>query len=252
VIDLHCHVLPGIDDGVRTIDESIDLIAAAAAEGVRTIAATPHVRSDYPTTVEAMEAAVAEVRRAIDAAGLEVALLHGGELDVLELARRGDEELARFALGRGSCALLECPYQGWPLAFDSAIARLRSLGLVPLVAHPERNPTIQEDPRLLAGLVADGACIQITAASLDGRAGRAAARTARRLLDLGLVHVLATDSHAPDVRAGGFAAALATLDPGLTQYLTVEAPAALISGVRPGPPPRRPRRQLRFRFIDRR
>jgi protein-tyrosine phosphatase len=252
VIDLHCHVLPGLDDGVRTIDESVELIAAAAAEGVRTIAATPHVRSDYPTTVQAMEAAVAAVRRSIEAAGLDVTLLHGGELDALELARRGDDELARLALGQGTCVLLECPYQGWPLAFDSAIARLRSLGLVPLVAHPERNPSIQADPRLLAGPVADGACVQITAASLDGRAGRAAARTARRLLELGLAHVLATDAHAPAIRAGGFAAALATIDPGLARYLTVEAPAALVAGVRPGAPPAPRRRPLRFPLFNRR
>jgi protein-tyrosine phosphatase len=118
----------------------------------------------------------------------------------------------------------------------SAIYTLRNLGMTPLFAHPERNPAVQDDPQRLEPLVDTGAIVQITAASLEGGLGPASQNAAVRLVQLGLVHVLATDAHGPHIRAFGLASAAAHLgNPALASYLTTDAPAAIVRG-EPLPP----------------
>ena len=105
-----------------------------------------------------------------------------------------------------------------------------------MLAHPERNPEVQDRPARVEALVEAGALVQVTGASLDGRLGRASKLTAKRLLELGLVHVLASDAHGPHIREGGLAAAAEAVgDDGLARYLTREAPAAIVAG-EPVPP----------------
>jgi protein-tyrosine phosphatase len=248
VIDLHTHVVPGVDDGVATLEHAVALVRAAALEGVTALAATPHVRSDYPTTAQEMEDGVAAVRAAVAAAGIEVAILTGGELDAEWAARLDDEALRSFSLaGHGRHLLVETPYSGWSLAFDGFVQGVLQRGYVPLIAHPERNGQVQQHPEALAPLVAAGALVQVTAASVDGRLGRSSRRAAKELIDRGLAHVLASDAHAPDVRSVGMAGALAAIgDEGLGRFLSVEAPAAIAAGeevpaLRPSR--RRPRRR---------
>ncbi|HEY2073004.1 MAG TPA: CpsB/CapC family capsule biosynthesis tyrosine phosphatase, partial [Gaiellaceae bacterium] len=119
MIDLHSHVLPGIDDGVRTIDASLELLRAAAADGITKIAATPHVREDYPTTPRDMERRLAEVCGAAREAAIPVEILPGGELDLLFAARLDDGDLHRFGLGGNqTLLLLEFPYLGWPFQLE--------------------------------------------------------------------------------------------------------------------------------------
>ncbi|MDQ4026004.1 MAG: hypothetical protein M3217_11050 [Actinomycetota bacterium] len=232
MIDLHSHILPGVDDGARSLQEARDLALAAAAEGVEAIAATPHVRSDYPTRAERMELGVAELRRDFANEGIAVEILHGGEIELGRLWEIPHGELVRLSLGQtGRYVLLEFPYRGWPPAAKSAIYTLRDIGMTPLLAHPERNPAVQDHPERLQSLVETGAAVQITAASLDGRLGRASQKAAARLLELGLVHVLASDAHGPHIRASGLGAAAGQLgDPALARYLTTEAPAAIVRG----------------------
>lgn len=246
MIDLHSHILPGLDDGVRTIEDALELARAAAAEGVEAIAATPHVRADYPTTPAQMERGVADLAAALEQAGVGLRVLRGGELDLEWLSRLEPDEVQRFTLGgSGRYVLLEFPYAGWPIALLPTIARLGSAGLTPLLAHPERNSSVQERPERLAAAIGAGALAQVTSASLEGRLGRRAQAAARRLLELGLVDVIASDSHGAEVRSFGLRAAAESLDdPGLARYLTVEAPAAIVAGrpLEPGS------RQLRRRF----
>jgi protein-tyrosine phosphatase len=250
MLDLHSHILPGFDDGARTIEDSCRLARAASAEGIRAIAATPHVRADYPTTADAMEQAVAELRRTLAWQRIPVDVLQGGELDIDFLRTRlSTEEAARFALaGQGRHLLLEFPYGGWPLALEQTIFELRVAGLTPVLAHPERNKEVQGRPERLEQLVRAGALVQVTATSVDGRLGRSSRTAAMRLLDLGLVHILASDAHPPDLRPIGFAAAVDALgDPGLARYLTEDAPAAIAAGESPTrPPPVTRRRRLRL------
>lgn len=233
MIDLHAHILPGYDDGVRSLEEARELARAAAAEGVTAIAATPHVRDDYPTTLERMLRGVALLRDDFAREEIPVEVLTGGELDLDQMWLIGPEELPRFTLaGTGRWLLVETPYSGWPLLFDRKLEALRRLGMEALLAHPERNAEVQADPGRLAPLVEAGLRVQVTAASVDGRLGRKPLECAQALLGLGLVHVLATDAHAPAVRETGLAAAVEALgDPELARRLTVENPQAIVSGL---------------------
>lgn len=243
MIDLHSHILPGLDDGVRNLDEACDLAYAAAVDGVKVIAATPHVRADYPTTIEMMEAGVANLRAELLAEEIGVQIVHGGEIDLGLLWAVPRDELRRFTLAQtGRYLLLEFPYRGWPLALDSSVSALVDQGVTPLLAHPERNPEVQDRPDRIEVLVDAGALVQVTAASLDGRLDRAAQSAAERLLELGLVHVLASDAHGPHIREAGLSAAAAKVgDEDLARYLTVEVPGAIVAGE---PVPERPQVRL--------
>ena len=232
MIDLHSHILPGIDDGVRSLDEACDLAYMAAVDGVTVIAATPHVRADFPTTVEMMEAGVAALRAELIAEEIDVQVVHGGEIDLGLLWAVRRDDLRRFTLAQtGRYLLLEVPYRGWPLALNSSVSALVEQGITPLLGHPERNPEVQDRPERLGELISAGALAQVTAASLDGRLDRAAQSTAKRLLDLGFVHVLASDAHGPHIRDAGLTAAARNIeDEDLARYLTVDAPGAIIAG----------------------
>ena len=232
VIDLHTHVLPGLDDGARSLAEARVMALDAAAQGVSVLAATPHVRDDYPTTPEAIEDAVAELRDDFAEQGIPVEVLHGAEVALDLLWMIPPEDLHRFTIAQnGRYLLLEVPYRGWPLAFESAVVRLLELGVTPLLAHPERNPEVQDRPDRVRAVVEAGALLQVTAASLEGSRDRAAQAAAMRLLELGLVHVVASDAHGPHIERGGLGDAVAALDDaGLARYLTVEVPGAIVAG----------------------
>lgn len=240
MIDLHSHVLPGLDDGAANLDEALAICEAAAADGIEVIAATPHVRRhDYATSPTQMEEALS----ALLAARPPVEVVRGGELDLAELERPADE-LTRFGLGGTRFLLVETPYVGWPLDLADRLFRVRLRGFHVILAHPERNPDVQERPRLLGPLVENGVLVQLTAASVDGRLGKAPGRCARTLVDEHLAHIVASDAHTPDVRAVGLSAAVAELgDPALARWLTEEVPRAVLADAetptRPGSRPRR-------------
>jgi protein-tyrosine phosphatase len=240
VIDLHSHVLAGVDDGARDLAESLAMLRMAAADGITAIAATPHVRDDYPTSPETMEQLVAELRQEIDRERIPIEVLPGGELALRQALELPDADLRRFGLGGNpSVLLLEFPYLSWPLGVEDLVLRLGRRGFHPVLAHPERNPEVHADPARLAPLVEAGAVVQLTAASVDGRLGRAVRACARRLVELELAHLVASDGH----RAGSktrdvrLSAAVAQLGDALGRWLAVEVPAALLAG---GEPPARP------------
>jgi protein-tyrosine phosphatase len=249
MIDLHSHILAGIDDGPRTLDESYEMARAAVREGVTAVAATPHVRADFPTSAEEMERAVATLNRSLATNGIELEVLPAGEIDLEWLSKLSDDDVRRFTIAQtGRYLLVEVPLVGWPLSLETQVFALRSSGVTPLLAHPERNPEVLRNTAVIDGLVRGGARVQVTAASLDGRFGRRANQACRRLLELGLVHVLASDAHAPGVRHSSLAQAVAALrDDGLARYLTREAPAAIVAGETL--PPRNPDAGRRRRFI---
>ena len=246
MIDLHSHLLPGIDDGVRTIAESLDLLRAAHEDGIARIAATPHVREDYPTTPAEMELRLAEVCGAAREAAIPVEVLPGGELDLEFAARLDDADLRRFGLGgRPSLLLLEFPYLGWPLQLADLVFDLQLRGFRIVLAHPERNVDVQHEPERLRPLVDSGVVVQLTAASLDGRLGGAPRTAAKRLIDSRLAHLLASDAHAPDVRSVGLSRAReAAGDDAVARWLTEDVPAALLAGDALPARPESPRRGL--------
>jgi protein-tyrosine phosphatase len=232
VIDLHSHVLPGLDDGPDTLDESIQVLTEVAAEGVSAIAATPHVGARYPTTAEEMEHELTRTAAAAEERGIAVRLLSGGEVELEWLSRLSHDELRRFSLGGGGRYLLvELPWSGWPPDAFTLLERVSEAGLRPVIAHPERHTEIQERPGHLEALVGAGALLQVTASSLEGLHGRRAQKAARALLDFGMVHLIASDRHGRGIRRATMRQARRRLgDRRLADWLTVEVPAAVVAG----------------------
>lgn len=247
MIDLHSHILPGVDDGARTLDDSVDLARAAVLDGVTAMVATPHVRDDHPTSLDTMRARTEEVRAVLRAASVPLEVHTGGEVALDALIAMDGDEIAGFSIAAtGRYLLVEFPYGGWPLRLADELARLRGLGVTPVIAHPERSRDVQARPERLGALVDAGALVQLTAASLDGRLGRAAARTAFRLLAAGMAHVVASDAHMPGTRAVGMSrAAEAIGDERLARWTTRDVPAAIVAGA---PVPERPRGRRRPRL----
>jgi protein-tyrosine phosphatase len=245
VIDLHSHILPGLDDGARDLDEAVQIARAALEDGTRMIAATPHVREDYPTTSAAMNNGVAALRAALAREEIDLVLLSGGEVALEQLDRLSMDELRRFGLGGNpSYLLVETPYYDWPLSFGDVVFRLAAAGITPVIGHPERNVAVQENPDRIEELVRGGALVQVTAASLDGRLGSRTRNCARRLIDAELVHLLGSDAHSPALREVGLSRAFAAVeDEGLARWLAESMPGAI---VRDEPlPPRPPTRRYR-------
>jgi protein-tyrosine phosphatase len=236
-----------MDDGARDLAETVAIARSMAEDGVRAVAATPHVRHDWPTTADAMETSLALVQAAVREAGIDLEVLPGGEIALDELIRLDDAERSRWGLGGNARLLLvEFPYWGWPLTLAARVWELRAAGVVPVLAHPERNPEVQEQPERLQEVVDAGAVVQLTAASVDGRLGKRPAACARALLDLRLAHLVASDAHAPAVREAGLSGAgRALADEGLGRWLTEDVPVALLAGVEL---PERPDARERRRF----
>jgi protein-tyrosine phosphatase len=262
VIDLHCHILPGLDDGPANVDFSVAMGRSAVEAGIHVTVATPHVRSDYPTRAAAIHSGVAELNKALTAADVELTVLPGAEVSLGKAAKLDDATLAELCLGSGSYLLVECPYRSVDVDVERILRNLQARGFAPVLAHPERAPIFQRDVTRLARLVNGGVLCSITAASLAGGFGTTVRRFAIELLYDGLVHNVASDAHdhlhrRPDI-ASGFESVEAHV-PGIrgqASWFTVTAPVAIVTGreslpPRPEPPPRAPMKRWR-RLVERR
>lgn len=221
----------------------------AVADGIKAIAATPHVRDDYPTKPAQMEEGLVVLREALREAGVDLCVLPGGEIALDRLGLLDQGQRRQFGLGGNPRALLlEFPYEGWPLALPEIVFRLVAGGTTPILAHPERSGAVQRDPARLEPIVRSGALVQLTAASLDGRLGKSVRDAGLRLLDLGLAHLVASDAHSPDTRSGGLRrAAEAVGSESLAQWLTQLVPGAIVTGHAIPPRPSVPARRRRLR-----
>lgn len=250
MIDLHSHILPGIDDGARTLDDSIEMALAAVDGGISTVAATPHVRDDYPTLAGTMERLLGALREALAFLSIDLRVLGGAEIAISSLRALEQDDLRRFALaGNPRYLLLEFPYFGWPLSLEMEIGRLGALGVTVVLAHPERNPEVQLAPERLKAAVSAGALVQLTAASVDGRLGSRTRRTAFELIQNGLAHLIASDAHLPSVRSIGLQDAFQALSQSdLAQWFVEDVPRAIVEDT---PIPPRPRDARRLRLFRR-
>jgi protein-tyrosine phosphatase len=192
VIDLHCHILPGVDDGSLDIRDSIGMARQAAADGIRAICATPHIRHDHDVRIHEVAERVAALNGRLREAGVPVEVLTGGEVAATAVSGLSDEELAQVALGGGQWVLLE-PAPG-PLgeSLVRCVAHLGERGYRALVAHPERHLSADMFERI-SGLIGDGALVQATADFFlrEGGTGKGM----RALAEAGLIHVLSSDAH---------------------------------------------------------
>jgi protein-tyrosine phosphatase len=204
LIDLHTHLLPGIDDGPATMSEAVELARRVRADGARGVAATPHCNDRHPG-VHPPELAgrAAELEHELRAHGIELGVVHGGEVDLTWGLEASDEQLHTVSYrGLGKDLLVETPYGPLTTNFEAMLFSIAVKGYRILLAHPERNPTFQEDPQRVERMSDSGTLLQVTASALTRppRTSRSG-KLARRLVEGGHAHVLASDSHgaaAPD------------------------------------------------------
>jgi protein-tyrosine phosphatase len=232
MIDLHCHILPNLDDGSLGLDDSLAMARQAEADGIVAVCATPHIRHDHDVRIEEVADRVEAVNARLREEGVAVEILSGGEVAETAVEDLGAEELAQLSLGSGSWILLE-PAPG-PLG-DSLIRRVGQLadrGHRALIAHPERHLSADMFERM-AALVAAGALIQATADFFLREEMEAGMLT---MAEAGLVHVLSSDAHSslggrplrlsPAFERLGAVASLASR----IEWMARTAPAAIVGG----------------------
>ena len=196
MFDLHSHFLPGIDDGPANLSDTLDILRAAAAEGIEGMVATPH-RKDVTEklSIEALRTLFEAVTLAARRASIRIDLHLGMENHLsADLPQQIDNGFA-LTIASTSFILVEIPFVQYPDYIDDTVRALKLRGLTPIIAHPERQKDIQQRPNLLRDLIDRGVLSQITAGSVLGKFGLEAKSSAKELAEKGLVHLLATDTH---------------------------------------------------------
>jgi protein-tyrosine phosphatase len=244
LIDLHCHILPGIDDGSPDIQTSLAMARAAVADGIVMTACTPHVhpgvydnsRQTIEWSIEALRDALAEQAIALTiVAGADTRLTPG----LLDRLRSGEVP----TLANSAFLLLEPAHHVIPPDFEQAVDELLTAGYLPVITHPERLTWIDDYYEIFGRLVDRGAWMQVTAGSLTGRFGSNARYWGERMLDEGLVHLLATDAHGvgkrPPLLAEGRRAAEKWVGADEAARLVIDRPRAIVEHRAPDstPPP---------------
>jgi protein-tyrosine phosphatase len=249
VIDLHAHILPGLDDGPRTLDDSAAMAAAAVAAGTRVIAATSHINRGFGLLPEDLATAREQVSRRLRDDGIPLEVVQGGEVAISRVEGLDGADLRGLTLGDGPWLLLECPLSPVAPPMEPVVADLRRRGIEILLAHPERSPAFMRSPRTLERLLELGALAQVTSTALSGRFSSVVSKVAFEMLERGHVQVIASDGHSADGRPPDLLCALEAMerryeDPReLFDWMTVGVPAALIAGERPPPRPPMPKRR---------
>jgi protein-tyrosine phosphatase len=192
--DLHCHVLPGVDDGPATLDDSIALARALVADGIDRVVATPHVNVQMPTSSAIVQERVALVRDALRQHDIPLLVEPGAEVAAPQLPELDLPELRALSLGGNGWILLEPPLST-EFPIERAAQELLDEGFGVVLAHPERCVLFQRDPPRVRTLVDAGARVQVTSSALTGAFGRRARSLALDLIRAGLVHNVASDAH---------------------------------------------------------
>lgn len=252
MIDLHSHILPGLDDGAATLERSLEMARVAVADGTSTIVATPHADAHYDVRPPARDAALATLRGALEQERIPLEVLPGAEIAIDVLIGLDAESRDAMRLGGGPYLLLECPLAQTSGTFDAYLERLLGAGERIVLAHPERCPAFQRSPERLERLVDAGAVTSVTAGAFGGNFGSTVQRFAFAMVASGWVHSVASDCHDAVRRPPTMADELdrAGLGP-VRDWLTVDVPAAILAGdpipaapVAPESLRARPRRRL--------
>jgi protein-tyrosine phosphatase len=202
LIDLHSHLLPGIDDGSKDLAMSLAMARVASADGISTIACTPHILPGvYNNSGPAIRSAVARLAESIAEADIPISLVPGADVHIapdLDVRLRDGRALT---LNNSRYLLLEPPHHVLPPRLEDLIFGLQAAGYVPILTHPERLSWVEGHYHLIRRLASSSVLMQITAGSVMGRFGRRPRYWAERMLDEGLCHLLATDAHNTEQRA---------------------------------------------------
>jgi protein-tyrosine phosphatase len=190
VIDIHCHILPGIDDGPEHIDESLEMAKIASLDGITTIVATPHIK-EPPYPAEDIEIKVAALNDRLTEKGIPLNVLQGADVS----STVDVSSLRGYTINRTRYILIEFPHLYLPGNAKDIIFRLMMHGYRPIITHPERNLSILENPKPFLELLDTGLLVQITADSITGAFGPDIRECASYFLKKGVVNFIATDAH---------------------------------------------------------
>ncbi len=247
LVDIHCHILPGIDDGARDWDVSLEMARVLAADGVQTVIATPHQLGNFASNdAVTIRQRVEQLRDRLAAASIPLAVLAGGDVRIEATLCR--ELAADQVLSLGDHrrhVLLELPHELY-FPLEPLLADLARMGLTGILSHPERNQGILREPHLVKQLVENGCLMQVTAGSLLGSFGPAAQTLSEQLLREGLIHFIATDAHGATRRrprlGDAFRHIAALTDENLATRICGHNPARVAAGqeIPPGPMPKYP------------
>lgn len=196
MIDLHCHILPGIDDGSRSLDMSLEMARMAVDDGITMIACTPHIYPGlYMNDTAGITAARDQLQREFDERGIPLKLTIGADVHLVPGLIEGLRAGTVPTLHGTRYLLLEPSHHVAPPHFQDSVFRLVAEGYVPVITHPERLTWVEDSYPVFQDLVRQGAWMQLTAASLTGVFGARAKYWGERFLGDGLTHILATDAH---------------------------------------------------------
>jgi protein-tyrosine phosphatase len=232
MVDIHCHILPNVDDGSRSWEMTAEMCCVAADDGIRHIVATPHCNHEFAFDRPHYEAMLLELREASlgrveFSIGCDFHFSYDNITDAIENPRR-------YTINATSYLLVEFSDYGIPPNANDHIFSLTSRGLVPIITHPERNPLLVQRPERILELIDAGALVQLTANSITGFWGTKAKSASEWLLRRGAVHVVASDAHdsrhrKPVLSEARFAIANLVGDD-VAQYLVLHNPQAIING----------------------
>lgn len=257
IVDFHNHLMPAVDDGAQSIEESLGALGAFLSDGVQTIITTPHMRAVLTTVPDMLEERLAELDRAWAQVSAEARraypdLIFERGVELALDTPEPDVSDPRLRLAGGPFLLMEFPLMTVPPRSGAAVGALRSKGVFPIIAHPERYHGFPSDLSLAAEWRQNGAYLQVNGASLLGKYGQRAKDLAFALLERGWADYLGSDYHArgrPNIRA--YCDAIAQFGgEEQVQLLTVTNPARVLDGEPPLPvAPLRMKRSLRDRLI---
>ncbi|MCA1041623.1 tyrosine protein phosphatase [Bacillus infantis] len=197
MIDIHCHILPGIDDGAKTMEDSLSMAEAAVKEGIRSIIATPHHKNGkFDNTKEEIQRKTDELNVALRTAQIDLTILPGQETRIYgEILEDIDKNEILTLNNTGKYLFVELPSNHVPRYTDKLLYDIQVKGMTPVIVHPERNQEIMERPDLLYQLVKKGALTQVTASSVAGYFGKNIKNFSLQLIDANLTHFVSSDAH---------------------------------------------------------
>lgn len=237
MIDIHCHILPELDDGAADMDEALGMARAAAASGVAGIVATPHFPG-RPESLEMLGTILARhrsLRAALDKAGIPLRIIPGAEILCLPQTVKMARQKQLPTLGDTNYLLCEFYFQESRLYMNKLLQSIAASGYRIVVAHPERYEAVQRDPGMAEAWFAAGYVLQLNKDSLLGNFGPRVRKTAQELLERGLAHMIASDAHSTLYRTGDMTELRSWLavncPPEYAGILLVENPRRLIRGL---------------------
>jgi protein-tyrosine phosphatase len=196
MIDIHHHLLWGLDDGSRSLEDSIAMARIAAADGITHVVCTPHANGQYVYDPHVVTEKIATLQQAVNDAGIELKLGKGCDFHLsYDNIQEAKVDTARFSINGLGYLLVELPDYGISPALTETFYQLQIAGLTPILTHPERNPTLQADQTRMEEWMRGGLLVQVTAGSVLGQMGKQAQRMAHQLLTNRWAHFLATDAH---------------------------------------------------------